>query len=81
MTYGPTLNRVCLPTLFGSLKTHEGSDGIVSGWGLLRDSGGLGGKTSTDVIQKAYLPIISNSECKRIGKYSLFRKWEKPLSK
>ena len=58
VTYGPTLNRVCLPTLFGSLKTHEGSDGIVSGWGLVRDNRGPEGQTSTDVLQKAYVPII-----------------------
>ena len=79
VTYGLTLNRVCLPTLAGSLQTHEGSDGIVSGWGLVRDNRGPEGQTSTDVLQKAYVPIISNSECERRGN-RLFRKWEKSLS-
>ena len=80
VTYGPTLNRVCLPNLAGSLQTHEGSDGIVSGWGLLKDNGGPEGQTSTDVLQKAYVPIISNSECESRGKMSMFKKWEKSLS-
>ena len=51
----------------------------VSGWGLLKDYGGPEGQTSTDVLQKAYVPIISNSECERRGN-RLFRKWEKSLS-
>ena len=74
VTYGPTLNRVCLPSLAGSLLTHEGSDGIVSGWGLLRDNGGPEGQTSTDVLQKAFIPVIPNRECKILGKYKFLQK-------
>ena len=74
VTYGPTLNRVCLPSLAGSLQTHEGRVGRVSGWGLLRDNAGSGGHTTTKVLQKAFIPVIPNSECKILGKYEFLQK-------
>ena len=74
VTYGPTLNRVCLPSPAGSLQTYEGRVGRVSGWGLLRDNAGSGGHTTTKVLQKAYIPVIANSECKILGKYEFLQK-------
>ena len=67
VTYGPTLNRVCLPTETESLQLQEqkNTTGIVSGWGLVKDNGGPEDRITTEVLQKAYVPVISNSQCKR----------------
>ena len=53
------LNPVCLPT---SGKSFNGDDGIVTGWGTLKEGGDV-----SNTLQEVTVPIMSNKECKQTG--------------
>ena len=82
VTFGPDLNRVCLPTVAESMQTHEGIGGRVSGWGLTQDYHHKAPSQSrkhlhritTEVLHKAFVTVISNSKCKSLGNYSFLQR-------
>ncbi|CRL05277.1 CLUMA_CG018008, isoform A [Clunio marinus] len=53
------LNPVCLAK---SGKTYSDSDGIVTGWGTLKEGGDV-----SNTLQEVVVPIMTNSECKATG--------------
>lgn len=59
VTFKDALNPVCLPS---AGKSFSGDDGIVTGWGTLKEGGDV-----SNTLQQVTVPIISNKECRQTG--------------
>ncbi|OQR69115.1 hypothetical protein BIW11_12466, partial [Tropilaelaps mercedesae] len=66
ITLGPHRSTCCLP----DSRDHAGYEGIVLGWGATNSSGYS--SSTSNILQLAKLPILSNAECQR--------KYERPIS-
>ena len=68
VSFGPKLNKICLPSNPSSL--YEGETMIIAGWGGTEDL-----KTS-DKLLEANVPVIPNADCKTWHGYKFLKRYQ-----